>query len=72
MLGKLHHRRSGEVGGEGVGGVAVEGVAGAVVAPRGARVAVYQTAVTDPQNFRYPDIIADTFEDVARRVLAEA
>lgn len=29
-----------------------------------------QTAVTDPQNFRYPDITADRFEDVARRALA--
>lgn len=29
-----------------------------------------QTAVSDPQNFRYPDIQADTFEDVARRALA--
>lgn len=29
-----------------------------------------QTRVSDPQNFRYPDIIAHTFEDVARRVLA--
>lgn len=29
-----------------------------------------QTRVTDPQNDRYPDIDADTFDDVARRALA--
>jgi uncharacterized protein YbjT (DUF2867 family) len=29
-----------------------------------------QTRVSDPQNSRYPDIQADTFEDVARRALA--
>lgn len=28
-----------------------------------------QTRVADPQNFRYPDIEAETFADVARRAL---